>query len=260
MRPLVKYAALAAGLMLLAGCGRLPGKVDFPRYAYRSDAVLELVSVERTDTATVLSFKSFFIPRWYINISSGAYLTDGKNQYRLTGAEGITPDEELYMGEDGNATFKLFFEPLPRKVREVSLIEQEDAAYAFNFYRIDLSGKHLATPEKTFVVQTGNEPTEGKTTVEVRMPCSLAGLPVVRVALVVNPSVPEGEHVYLSSFDDNGTAIFAFEQDDAAEAFIEVGNGFTADRFRVEPGGHIIVTVDGSDRNLTVERFGLKED
>lgn len=141
------FAAALALLLLAAGCGgESPRRIDFPTYSYRSDITQELVSVEVSDASTVLSFKSFFNPGWYINISPGAYLTtDGKDRYHLTGSSGITPGTELYMDENGNAEYKLIFEPLPPGTTDVSLIEQEDAAYAFNFYHICLDPSQAFT-------------------------------------------------------------------------------------------------------------------
>lgn len=141
------FAAALALLLLAAGCGgESPRRIDFPTYSYRSDITQELVSVEVSDASTVLSFKSFFNPGWYINISPGAYLTtDGKDRYYLIGSSGITPGTELYMDENGNAEYQLIFEPLPPGTTDVSLIEQEDAAYAFNFYHICLDPSQAFT-------------------------------------------------------------------------------------------------------------------
>ena len=279
-------AAVAAGLLMLAGCsGRLPQKVDFPRYAYRSDTILELVSVERTGSATILVFEAFFNPQWYINISPDAYLTDGENHYVLTGSEDITPGSDLYMDANGRARFKLLFEPLPSSVRDISLIEQENAAYSFNFYHIDLRSPKAvaqigaADQESSRQLTPGKLPAEshtiqgdnlqpgsesGNTTVEVRLLHSpagrpkdtpvLAGLPTVRVALY-GPALEED---LLSVLDEYGSATFTFNLDGPSQVAIELGNGQNSDPITVEPGSHIIVTVDGSSRELTSNRFPLK--
>lgn len=309
-------AAVAAGLLMLAGCsGRLPQKVDFPRYAYRSDTILELVSVERTGSATVLVFEAFFNPQWYINISPDAYLTDGENHYALTGSEDITPGSDLYMDANGRARFKLLFEPLPSSVRDISLIEQENAAYSFNFYHIDLRSpktiakKGAADQEISRQITPGKLPAEShiiqeenpqigseseNTTVEVRLLHSpagrqkgesasggqhkgnpvpagrpkgnltltgrpkstpvLAGLPTVRIALY-GPALEED---LLSVLDEYGSATFTFNLDGPTQVTIELGNGQNSDPITVEPGSHVIVTVDGSSRELTSDRFSLQ--
>ena len=299
-------AAVAAGLLMLAGCsGRLPQKVDFPRYAYRSDAILELVCVERTGSATILAFEAFFNPLWYINISPDAYLTDGENHYALTGSEDLTPGSDLYMDANGRARFKLLFEPLPSSVRDVSLIEQENAAYSFNFYHIDLRSPKAVVPKGASDQETSRQITPGKlpaeshtiqgdnlqpgsesgnTTVEVRLLHSpagrqkgesasdgqhkgnpvpagkpkgtpvLAGLPTVQIALY-GPALEED---LLSVLDEYGSATFTFNLDGPTQVAIELGNGQNSDPITVEPGSHVIVTVDGSSRELTSDRFSLK--
>jgi hypothetical protein len=69
-------------LLLFSCTGKLPLKVDYPRYAFRNTSSQELVSVERTDTATILSFHSFldsFLPHQHqwVRVAKEAYLTDG---------------------------------------------------------------------------------------------------------------------------------------------------------------------------------------
>lgn len=178
------FAAALALLLLAAGCGgESPRRIDFPTYTYRSDITQELVSVEVSDASTVLSFKSFFNPGWYINISPGAYLTtDGKDRYHLTGSSGITPGMELYMDENGNAEYQLIFEPLPPGTTDVSLIEQEDAAYAFNFYHICLDPSQAFTEIPALSVTSTDDLTHTDpfyTVVDVKISCPqpLSGLP-----------------------------------------------------------------------------------
>lgn len=76
-----KTLLLFSMAILLVSCTtKLPQKVDYPHYAFRNIASQELISVERTDTATVLSFKSFYQSHQWIKVSPEAYLTDGKTQ------------------------------------------------------------------------------------------------------------------------------------------------------------------------------------
>lgn len=282
------FAAALALLLLAAGCGsESPRRIDFPIYSYRSDITQELVSVELSDASTVLSFKSFFNPGWYINISPGAYLTtDGKDRYHLTGSSGITPGTELYMDENGNAEYKLIFEPLPPGTTDVSLIEQEDAAYAFNFYHICLDPSQTVTEIPALsVTSTDDLPHTDPfyTIVDVKISCSqplsslpeantpashplsglpevntptsqpLAGLPEVKVALVVKIF----DQDQLSVLNENGSASFELYLSRRSQAFVELGNGNTSDPFVIEAGSHLTVTLDGSSRALTTSRFSL---
>ena len=132
----VLFSLIVPCLLFFSCTGKLPPKVDYPRYDFRNTSSQELVCVERTDTATILSFHSFFIPRQWIRVAKEAYLTDGAKHYSLIGSEGITPGEDLFMDDKGEAEYKLLFEPIPSRVREISYIENEDAG-AFLFYHID---------------------------------------------------------------------------------------------------------------------------
>ena len=81
-----KLPVFALTAIILAACsGKLPQKVEYPHYAFRNSNTQELVSVERTDTATILSFKSFFLPHYWIRVAKESFLTDGTKRYALIG-------------------------------------------------------------------------------------------------------------------------------------------------------------------------------
>ena len=249
--------------LLAAGCNwKLPQKVDYPHYAFRNANSQELVSVERTDTATILSFKSFFRPQWWIQVAPEAYLTDGKARYALKGTEGITPGEHLHMDDNGNAEYRLFFEPIPDKTKDISYIEAEGVEGAFNFYHIDLSGK-VGTTLKVPATHSGALPEielkAGTSRLEVQLPCSLKGLQPVNVTLYVDDYFPPEQNEYSTVMDDNGVASFSFEHHGPARAILRVGHDFSYGYILIRPGETVTVTVDGSGRNLTAERFMLTE-
>ena len=249
-------------VLLVACTGKLPQKVDYPHYAFRNANSQELVCVERTDTATILSFKSFFRPQWWIQVAPEAYLTDGKVRYALKGTEGITPGEHLHMDENGNAEYKLFFEPIPDKTKDISYIEAEGVEGAFNFYHIDLSGKAgttLKVPATHSDALPEIELKSGTSRLEVHLPCSLKGLQPVTVRLYVNDFFPPEQNEYSTVMDDNGVASFSFDHHGPARAILVVGHDFSYAYILIHPGETITVTVDGSGRNLTAERFMLTE-
>lgn len=249
--------------LLAAGCNwKLPQKVDYPHYAFRNANSQELVSVERTDTATILSFKSFFRPQWWIQVAPEAYLTDGKARYALKGTEGITPGEHLHMDDNGNAEYRLFFEPIPDKTKDISYIEAEGVEGAFNFYHIDLSGKAgtaLKVPATHSDALPEIELKAGTSRLEVHLPCSLKGLQPVNVTLYVNDFFPPDQNEYSTVMDENGVAFFSFDHHGPARAILRVGHDFSYGDILIRPGETVTVTVDGSGRNLTAERFMLTE-
>lgn len=249
-------------LLLFSCTGKLPLKVDYPRYAFRNTSSQELVSVERTDTATILSFHSFFMPRQWIRVAKEAYLTDGSKHYVLIGTEGITPDEKLYMDEKGEAEYKLLFEPLPSRLREISFIENEEAG-AFLFYHIDLTGTNrplLKTPSFDSESLPEAELKIGESTIEVHLPFSIKGLPQVSAKLYVDDFFPSVQNEYSTVFGENGEASFTFEHNGPARAVLFIGREIhTPGYIIINPGDKIVTTVDASGRSMTVERFKLDE-
>ena len=261
MKPIYYLAILCP---LLAACaGKMPQKVEYPHYAFRNVNNQELVSVERTDTATILSFKSFFRPHWWIQVAKGAYLTDGTKRYALIGGEGITPGEHLTMGDDGTAEYKLLFEPIPAKVRDISYIEDEEIEGAFNFYHIDLSGENKpllkAAPSNFPDALPEVDLKTGESTLKVKLPCSLKGLPSLMVTLYVNDFFPPQQNAYSVVMDENGEASFTFEQHGPARAFIVIGRDIAIGQILINPGETVTATVDASGRSITAESLNLDE-
>ena len=250
--------------ILLVSCTtKLPQKVDYPHYAFRNIASQELISVERTDTATVLSFKSFYLSHQWIKVSPEAYLTDGKTKYALKGTVGITPGELLYMDDDGHAEYKLLFEPIPKSAKDISYIESEDASRAFNFYHIDLSGKApvtLKTSQKLPDSLPEVTLKSGETTIEIKLPCSLVGLPQVPVTIYVNSFFPPDQKEYNGLLDDNGKASFNIYLYGPAQAILMVGDELSYGYILLDPGETVSVTVDGSGRQLTIDNLFLGEE
>ena len=254
---------LAMTLALLAACtGELPQKVMYPHYAFRNTNSQELLYVERTDTATVLAFKSFFRPHWWIRVASEAYLTDGEVRYALTGTEGITPDEEMYMDDTGMAEYKLFFEPIPAKAKEINYIETTEVARGFNFYHIDLTGKApagLKAPGKLPAALPEVALKSGETTLEIQLPCSLAGLPKVEVTVYLNTFCPQKQKEYSGVMDEKGKASFSFNLFGPAQAMVVVGSEMVVGSVMLDPGEKATMLVDASGRDQTIARLELAE-
>lgn len=249
--------------LLLAGCtAPLPQRVEYPRYGWRNNETQEIVSVERTDTATIFTFKSFFIPGWWIRVSSDTHLEADGRRYALLHTEGITPDKELTMGEDGTATYTLFFEPLPARVKTVDYIEGEHVPRGFRFYGIDL---------------TGREP-QPRQLPENQVPDSLPA-PSLDYGEAVLEIIPTGDAARLTSLVSVQCQSYlcpGFAYVDPTEVRNDVvrynlklygtgevvllGEGFMGSLpIPVSPGETLRLYLDGSNRTLTRKRFSLDE-
>lgn len=135
---IIAFAALI--VLLLAACSKpQPRAIDTPAIAATNCNDLRLTKAELTDSATVLSFHVKYRPGWWIRIAKESkLLADGK-EYPLVSATELTPGEEFYMPESGEADFTLTFEPLPLETTSFDFTEGTDDGWVF--YGIDATGK-----------------------------------------------------------------------------------------------------------------------
>lgn len=249
-------------LLLLVGCmNKMPQKVMYPHYAFRNSSTQEIVSIERTDTATIFHMKSFFIPKMWIRVVPETYLTDGDKKYALLSAEGITPGEELFMGESGQAEYTLFFEPVPSRIRYIHFIEGANKDGAFNFYYIDLSGKAPKVPDAPKLPDALPEPTLGigRTTVNISFPFSLDGLDPIPLKLYVDTFLPRNQEEYQFTTDTDGKASISFDQYGPATAFLTGYETRIIGPFAIDPGETVNIVADGSIRQVTNMQLSLNE-
>lgn len=104
--------------------------VNYPDYkANKTGSTLEIKQVECTPKATILRFKAYYIPNYWIRISalSSLFTPDGK-QYKALKSEGITFDKEFFMPESGETEFSLTFEPLPMNAASFTFKEGKGEA------------------------------------------------------------------------------------------------------------------------------------
>ena len=99
--------------------------VNYPDYqANKTNGVLEIKQVECNSNVTVLRFKAYYTPNYWIRIAKEAFLStsDGK-QYKVLKTDGITLGKEFFMPESGEAEFSLTFEPLPKDTQSFNFQE-----------------------------------------------------------------------------------------------------------------------------------------
>ncbi|MEY8684931.1 redoxin domain-containing protein [Bacteroides sp. AN502(2024)] len=98
--------------------------VNYPVSESTNTDILEVKQVELTDTATIVHFKAYYIPKYWIQISPNCRLVDEKGgTYTLKKADGIKPGKHFYLPENGEAEFSLTFEPLSSSVQSFNFIE-----------------------------------------------------------------------------------------------------------------------------------------
>ena len=92
----------------------------------QSNGTLEIKRVERTSDATILYFKAYYIPKYWIRMAKETILlTPDNRQYKVMKADGITLGEQFWMPESGEAEFSVTFEPLPMDAKTFDFQEGE---------------------------------------------------------------------------------------------------------------------------------------
>lgn len=98
--------------------------VNHPKFESTNTDILEVKQVELTDTATIVHFYAYYIPKYWIQVSKNAQLVDGMGaSYTLQKADGITPGEHFFLPESGEAEFSLTFKPLPLETKLFNFTE-----------------------------------------------------------------------------------------------------------------------------------------
>lgn len=150
------------GIVLLGSCSpKRPDVVERPVFEVWNSTALEIDKIELTDSSTVIHFDAFYRPKWWIKIASDTYIRESGSEERIlvSHAEGLELDTEFFMPESGEASFKLFFPPLPEGITKIDFIES-DCENCFKIWGIHLlPGSKIRMDGLTFE-GSGNKDTE----------------------------------------------------------------------------------------------------
>lgn len=136
----------AALLTLMATACTQPDKtVEYPFIEMANTMTLDIAKVELSDTATVLHTDAYFQPHYWIQISSQGYLQADGKRYALKKTEGIDMDTKFWMPDSGEASFRLIFEPLPKRTKTFDYIEADDCPDCFRLYGISLDASKASS-------------------------------------------------------------------------------------------------------------------
>ena len=102
--------------------------VDYPVYGSSNTDALQITQVERTDTATIVRIHAYYIPKYWIRLSKETHLVaDDGTSCPVLRSEGFPLGERFFMPESGEATFTLYFAPLPAGTRTFDFTEGDGA-------------------------------------------------------------------------------------------------------------------------------------
>lgn len=215
---MTKKILLLTAPLILAACSReLPRVVENPYYSYSTTHNVTVRSIEKADTATVLSIDALYYPNYWIRFDSGTRLVAGGSEFSLIGGEGITPGEPLWMPESGRASFKLFFEPVPSAAGKVDLIEGNESG-SFNIYDLDLTGRRTKPTRKAPKSFPTPDFVSGETTVNLDMGF-LKGRLQPEINMYVNTIFPKETLEFSGKPGSDGKVSFTFWQNGPATVF-----------------------------------------
>lgn len=160
------YALILLALAIATGCRQQrPESIEKPVFDVWSSTTLEATKIEMNDSATIIHFDAFYQPKWWILIAEDSYIRESgtDNKLLLTHAEGIPVGEQFFMPESGEASFKLFFPPLPPGVTKIDFIES-DCETCFKIWGISL------LPDEQVVAVDESLPGKTNQTKEVPLP------------------------------------------------------------------------------------------
>lgn len=125
---------------MLIGCTpKRPDIIERPVFEVWNTTTLEIDKIEMSDSATIIHFDAFFQPGNWIRIDSKSYIRESGTDENLllVKADGIPLDEEYFMPESGQTSFKLFFPSLAPNVTKIDFIES-DCENCFKIIGIEL--------------------------------------------------------------------------------------------------------------------------
>lgn len=146
MKQTVKLIAgfcVGLGVLLNTQCSQpAPEKVIVkPQILAVNNNVLEIDSIVRTDSSTVLHIQAFYRPKYWIKIDPKSFLTDNLGQtYPIQKGVGIDLGKEFWMPESGQTAFQLVFPPLQTKATYVDFSEG-DYQGAYGLWGIQLTNQ-----------------------------------------------------------------------------------------------------------------------
>ncbi len=107
------YLSLAAGAQTKT--------ITNPAYEFKNSGIYNVPKVVLTDTATLLTIHSTFIPHWWVQFNNDEVIRDSdtKQEYKVKGIKGAVFDEYLWMPDSGDSAIVLVFPPLPASTKKI---------------------------------------------------------------------------------------------------------------------------------------------
>ena len=147
MKNLWRLAAILP-VVVTAACGGLKERtIEMPDMAASTTDVIDVRSVEVTDSNTVLNIHAKFHPGWWILIAEDTKIVANGVDYDVVSADSITLGKRFWMPESGEADFRLTFPAIPVETEMIDFIEGKGEVGGFRIFGIDISGRRSRAAE-----------------------------------------------------------------------------------------------------------------
>lgn len=96
-----------------------------PAVDFQKSGIIYVTQVELCDTATLVTFKTRFVPHWWVDFTEKDYIKDCETgqKYQMTGLIGGKMGDQIYMGDSGDSTFVGIFPPISKSIKKIDYSE-----------------------------------------------------------------------------------------------------------------------------------------
>ena len=98
--------------------------IEVPWYETSNTYMFDIIKMELTDEATVITGQVKYFPNeWFRVVGRTVLRGESGKEYKLLKTEGIKLDEQVFLPESGQMTFRLYFEPVDAGEKKVDYVE-----------------------------------------------------------------------------------------------------------------------------------------
>ena len=98
--------------------------IEVPWYETTNTYMFDIIKMELTDEATVITGQVKYFPNeWFRVVGRTVLRGESGKEYKLLKTEGIKLDEQVFLSESGQMTFRLYFEPVDAGEKKVDYVE-----------------------------------------------------------------------------------------------------------------------------------------
>lgn len=98
--------------------------IEVPWYETTNTYMFDIIKMELTDEATVITGQVKYFPNeWFRVVGRTVLRGESGKEYKLLKTEGIKLDEQVFLPESGQMTFRLYFEPVDAGEKKVDYVE-----------------------------------------------------------------------------------------------------------------------------------------